>query len=429
MLESGLEIPLKTYNPSGAASGETQEELVGKGVTKKRRTVVVTAIFALCIDALAVRSISLLAPFIRSDLQIDEGQFGFVVGAMMAGTLLAVLPVGALIDRLDARWTFPLILTNIGLAFLAVSFQNSFYGLLAALFVLGLLRAGIIPLVNRVITGSFDRSYRGAIMGIIYAAVPLGGFLGAIVLPALSEYIDWNTGYRVLGLIALLGGLLSRKQIPNNNLVTPIRNPLHDLVSLRSRAFLILAIAYGFYALSLSADVFVTLFLVDVVKISALASGTFFGLIQLTGVGGRMFWGFLADQVFHKNRSWLLAIVNWLTVISFVLLIWLNANSAWWMIATVMVVIGMSVASSWGILSTVLGDMVDTGTIAIATSAIFFVTNIADILGPVLFGATLNAGFSYQKTMSLFMVVAICTALILTWAAWHDNLKQNVKIN
>ena len=188
--------------------------------------------------------------------------------------------------------------------------------------------------------------------------------------------------------------------------------------------FLILAAAYGFYALSLSADVYVTLYLVDVVKITAVAAGFFFGLIQLTGIGGRMFWGFLADRRFKENRMGLLAIINWMTVISFIFLMLLDSSSEGWIIAVVMVVIGMSVASSWGILSTVLGDVVRVSSIAVATSVIYFTTNIADMVGPVLFGATLEATQSYQITIGRFMGVAVCTALTLTWLAWRIRIKH-----
>jgi MFS family permease len=388
---------------------------------KNRRVVVPIAIFALCMDALAVRSIVLLAPFIRSGLNLEEGQYGYVMAAIMAGTLLAVLPVGSLLDRFDARRAFPVILINVGLAFFVVSLQKSFHGLLVALFILGLLRAGIIPLVNRLITGRFAPTHRGAVMGIIYAAVPLGGFLGAIVLPTIAEYQDWQTGYRLLGLIALFGGLLSRNKIPNNEAVRSVQNTVRDLSPFHSATFLILAAAYGFYAFSLSADVYVTLFLVDVVKITAVAAGIFFGLIQLAGMGGRVFWGLLADRRFQENRMGLLAIINWLTVISFILLIMLDSSSKGWMIAVVMVVIGMSVASSWGILSTVLGDVVRVSSIAVATSVIFFITNIADMVGPILFGAILEATQSYQITIGRFMGVAVCTALTLTGLAWRGR--------
>jgi hypothetical protein len=84
----------------------------------------------------------------------------------------------------------------------------------------------------------------------------------------------------------------------------------------------------------------------------------------------------------------------------------------------------MSVASSWGILSTVLGDVVRVSSIAVATSVIFFITNIADMVGPVLFGAVLEATESYQITICSFTGVAVCTALTLTWLAWRIRSKQ-----
>lgn len=388
--------------------------------------VVVIAIFALCIEALVVRSLSLMAPFIRLELHLDKSQFGFMVGAVMAGTLMAILPAGSLVDRLDARWAFPILLTSVGFAFLLVSLQHSFVGLIAALFVLGLVQSGIVPLVNRVVTTTFGRDERGIFMGVTYAAVSLGGFLGAVILPVLGEYFDWNSSYRILGLLALFGSFLSLRQIPKDNSARHTGEPILDLSIFRSKPFLILAVVYGLYVFGLTAEVFVTLFLVDVVKTSARVAGIFFGLIQLAGVGGRVFWGILADRGFHKNRWWLLAIVNWLTVIAFVLLSVLNSSSAWWMVGGVMVLIGMSAASSWGILSTILGDVVGLSSIAIATSTIFLITSIAEMVGPILFGSMLDATNSYQKTICLFMGVAVCTALILSWMAWRGSYNENL---
>ena len=385
---------------------------------KSRRTVAIIAVVALCLDALAVRSVVLLAPFIRSGLKLGEGQYGYPLAAIMAGTLVAVLPAGRLIDRLESHRGFPIILAGAGLACLVVSLQSSLPGLLVALFILGLLRAGIIPQVNRLVTGHFARGRRGATLGVVYAAVPLGGSLGAIVFPALGQYLDWRSAYVALGLITVLSGWLSRKQIPPDKPTAPVKSAARDLTPLRSRVFLVLAAAYSLYALSLTTESFVTLYLVDVVRLTALAAGALFGLIQLTAVGGRVFWGILADRWFQKNRIWLLAIVSWLTVISFSLLTRLDAASQGWMSAVVMALIGLSAASSWGILSTVLGDVVGGGSIAIATSAIFFLTSIADVAGPILFSAALGATQSYPVTITGFVLVAACTALAFTGLAW-----------
>jgi ACS family hexuronate transporter-like MFS transporter len=345
----------------------------------------------------------------------------------MAGTLIAILPAGRLIDRLEARWAFPLLLASLGFAFLLVSLQHSFVGLIAALFVLGLVQAGGVPLVNRVVSTTFDRDERGVFLGVIYAAVPLGGFLGAVILPVLGEYFDWNFSYRILGFIALFGSVLSLRQIPKDNSARPASGPILDPTIFRSKPFLILAVVYGLYAFGLTAEAFVTLFLVDVVKTSARVAGIFFGLINLTGVGGRVIWGILADRGFQKNRWWLLAFINWLTVVAFVLLSFLNAGSTWWMIGGVMLLIGMSAASSWGVLSTILGDLVEVNSIATATSTIFLITSICEIVGSILFGTALDITASYQKTIGLFMAVTVCTAFVLSWMAWRGNFKQKTE--
>lgn len=403
-----------------ASIGETAVES-----REDRRAVIAIAIFALLMDSLSIRSISLLAPYLRLGLNIKETQMGYVMGALMFGTLLIVLPIGSLSDRLNLRKVFPAMLIGVGMAYILISLQTGFTGLLAGLFVLGLLRAGIIPLVNRLITRRFERTQRGAVLGMIYAAVPLGGFVGAAVLPALGEYFDWSAGYRLLGVISICGGWLSRSRIPaEDHREAGNGHAGYDWGLLRSKGFLVLAAVYGLYALSLSADAFVTLYLVDVVKISAVVAGILFGLIQLTGVGGRMLWGFLADRAFYKNRWGLLALVNWLTVFAYLYLIRLNPSSRSLTIAVGMMLIGVSAVSSWSILSTLLGDVVKIGSIAAATALVYFITNITDVLGPIMFGVTLEKTGSYQQTVALFSGIAVCTALALTGIALGGGFKR-----
>ena len=132
---------------------------VGTHPTKQlKHSVVALSIFALCIDSLAVRSVILLAPFIRSALRLDDDQVGYVMAAMVAGTLVITIPAGSLLGRLDTRLAFSSMMFAVGLAFFGLSFQQSFWGLLITLFILGVFRAGIIPQVTRFITEHFDQS-------------------------------------------------------------------------------------------------------------------------------------------------------------------------------------------------------------------------------------------------------------------------------
>lgn len=373
------------------------------------------------IDALIARSTSLLAPYIRSSLGIDKSQVGYLLGALMVGTLVATLPLSSLLSRVDTRRTFGGILTLIGLGLSAAALQRSFLGLVTALFLVGLPRAALVPLVNRVIAENIDPAKRGSITGFMFAAVPLGGFVGALVLPALSETIHWGAGYGLLAILALAGGIASWVLLGGDGPARMANGQRLNLRAFGSRAFLMLAITYGFYALSLSSEAFITLYLVDVVKISALLAGAFFGLIQLTGIGGRVLWGILADRYFSRNRWWLLVFTNGLAVGSFALLMRLSQGSPYWLIVATMIGFGLSAAASWGILSTLVGDVVEISQVGMATAAVFFLTTIADSGGPVLFSNALRVTGSYQSTIGIYLGIAILTTLAFAaMAAWKQ---------
>jgi predicted MFS family arabinose efflux permease len=398
-----------------------------KMTKKSSRAVAVICLLALGVDSIAIRSMSLLAPLIRTSLHLDDGQFGFIFSALTAGTLISAIPAAALLNRLRPNRAFGAIMAIMGVALFFVAWQTSFIGLIAALFFVGLVRTGIIPMVNRVITEQVDATQRGARMGVIYAAVPFGGMVGALVLPAVAQLLGWSAGYYLLGSIALLGGLVAWKLAPKDSASrSSSRLALGLSTTIRSGTFIILAATYGLFALSMTADAFVTLYLVDVVKISAFIAGSLFGLIQLTGVGGRVFWGILADRYFSKNRWWLLAATSWLLVVAFTLLTRLNPTSAWWMVAAVMIAIGMSSTSSWGILSTLMGDVVGIESVAIATATVFFVTNITDVGGPLLFSSIHKLAGSYQTPLSFFIGFAALSACTFTWMAMHKQSKASV---
>jgi predicted MFS family arabinose efflux permease len=406
---------------------ESQVDFLGRSEPPPRiskRSVAAIALIALLIDSLIVRSLILLAPFIRLGLGIDESQFGYFMSALMMGTLLTTLPIGSILERFSTRWAFGTLLSVTGVGLFIVANQKTFYGLIAVLFVLGILRAGIIPLANRVIAENFDRNQRGAITGFVFAAVPLGGFLGALVLPALGEAFDWGAGYQLLGSVAFVGGILAWILLSKEKKNDPGSQTRMAFKTLGSKTFIVLAATYGLFALCMTTETYITLYLVDVVKISALVAGTFFGMIQLIGVVGRLFWGILADRYFSNNRWWLLAFTSGIMVLSIVLLIYLTPHSPYWIIAIDMIGFGLSAAASWAILCTLVGDVVGISSVTTATAIIFFITNITDAGGPVLFGNVLRITQSYQETFGIFLAMNVIVTLSFLWMALRNKFLE-----
>jgi sugar phosphate permease len=404
-----------------------QEESLAQSQSAPRvsqRSVAAIALIALLIDSLIVRSLIILAPFIRSRLGIDESQFGYFMSALMLGTLLTTLPIGSILGRFSTRWAFGTIMTVTGAGLFIVAFQKTFSGMIAMLFVLGILRAGIVPLANRVIAESFDPKQRGFITGFIFAAVPLGGFLGALVLPAISASFSWGAGYQLLGIVALIGGVLAWILLSEDKSPYPVSRPGVALRSIASKTFIVLAATYGLFTLCMTTEIFITLYLVDVVKISALVAGTFFGMIQLVGVAGRLFWGVLADRYFSNNRWWLLALTSGILMLSIGLLTRLTPHSPYWVIAIVMTGFGLSAAASWALLCTLVGDVVGTSAVATATAIIFFITNITDTGGPMLFSNVLRITQSYQKTFGIYIALNAIVTLSFLWMALRNKFLE-----
>src|SRR4030067_525669 len=101
---------------------------------KLRYSIAGIAIFTLIVDALFMRSVSLLAPFIRSALHLDVRQIGYIIAALISGTLVATLPLGIIFGRVNTRRVFPIIMALVGLVAFWIAVQNTFVGLLIALF-------------------------------------------------------------------------------------------------------------------------------------------------------------------------------------------------------------------------------------------------------------------------------------------------------
>lgn len=147
------------------------------------------------------------AVFLRSGYHLGNGQLGLVLGLMGLGVMLSELPWGLLTDRWGDRGV---LLTGLGataalllfMAFLVVpsaAHTPSVPLLAASLLVTGLLGGSVNGSSGRAIMAWFREGERGFAMSIRQTAVPLGGGLGAVVLPSLASVHGFAA---VFGLLA-----------------------------------------------------------------------------------------------------------------------------------------------------------------------------------------------------------------------------------
>lgn len=235
-----------------------------------------------------------LGPALRSEYSLSLAGFGTALGAVTFGGMLTLVPWGLLTDRLGERLSISVGLTGAAASLGAASLGGRSL-LVTMLFLAGVLGAVANVASGRAVMGWFAFSERGMAFGLRQAAVPLGGALASITLPALAARGDAR-----VGLVALAAGCFVAavacagwlREPPSGARSGGGRGPLRD------RRVYRLAVGSG-CLVSLQAAVigFTVLFLHDQRGLSDVAAGAVLAVIQVVGVVLRIAVGRWSDRV------------------------------------------------------------------------------------------------------------------------------------
>ena len=152
------------------------------------------------------------AIWLRSGYHLSNTQLGVALGAMGLGVALTELPWGMATDRWGDR---PVLLTGLLGTMLALltlllwitpsdGSVPPLWALAAGLALVGVLGGSVNGASGRAVMRWFGAGERGFAMSIRQTAVPLGGGLGALVLPSLASRYGFMP---VFGALALVCGL------------------------------------------------------------------------------------------------------------------------------------------------------------------------------------------------------------------------------
>ncbi|WP_325345466.1 MFS transporter [Xylophilus sp.] len=169
-----------------------------------------------CFSA-AINGLPTTAVLVRAAYGLDTAALGLVLGLMGLGVAIGELPWGVATDRWGDRPVLLAGLWTTGAALAAMALWVSpqaghvpAMGLLAAgLLLVGVLGGSVNGSSGRAVMLWFGPGERGLAMSIRQTAIPLGGGLGALVLPALAARHGFAAVYGVLALSCALCALLA----------------------------------------------------------------------------------------------------------------------------------------------------------------------------------------------------------------------------
>lgn len=167
--------------------------------------------------SVAFSGIPMTAVLMRTGYRLDNATLGLVLGLMGLGIAVSELPWGLLTDRWGDR---PVLLTGLGstaLALVAMALWAAPAGghvpglgwLGAGLLLVGLLGGSVNGASGRAVMTWFSAGERGLAMSIRQTAVPLGGGIGALVLPFVALHFGFAALYGLLALLCALSAAMS----------------------------------------------------------------------------------------------------------------------------------------------------------------------------------------------------------------------------
>ena len=171
----------------------------------KVRYQVLTGLFLLStITYLDRVCMNVVSKYVKSDLQLDNQQFGWILGSFSLAYALFEIPTGALGDKTGPRR----VLTRVVLwwsGFTAITGTAfNFLYLLIVRFLFGIGEAGAYPNASIVISRWFPAIEVGRAQSVIWAAGRLGGALTPLVVIPLVHWAGWRWAFALLGVLGVV---------------------------------------------------------------------------------------------------------------------------------------------------------------------------------------------------------------------------------
>lgn len=389
--------------------------------------------------AAALGGIPATGVLIRSGYHIGTGELGVVLGMLGLGIVLSELPWGLLTDRWGDRRVLLTGLTTTALALVAMALWGapaaghapSTTMLAAGLLALGLLGGSVNGSSGRAVMAWFATHERGLAMSIRQTAVPAGGGVGALVLPALAEHAGFAAVYGALALMCTVSAVLTivwlhePAHAPDAANATsashdPAAHVQPPVSPLRSVTVWRMVTGIGVLCIPQVAVLsFASIFLHDVGHAGTAAVSATLAAVQGGAAFMRVYGGRWTDR-HGERRTWLRGSAA-LTVVLFAMLAALTAfvspthrpGGAFVLLLALMIVLGGIAASAWhGVAFTELATLAGNGRVgtalAMGNTGAFLAFFVAPSAIPLLL-----ASFGWP---AVWGAAALCAAL--AWPAF-----------
>ena len=360
-----------------------------------------------------------IAPEMAAMLGVEASLVGIQIGIAYFGAALLSAMSGTVVRRLGALRAsqLALVLSAIGTLLMAVpslgvlAVGSVFCGLGYAL-----TNPPASHLLSKVTT-PIDRNF---LFSVKQTSVPLGGVAAGFMAPPVA--LTWGPqaplilGVAVTVTMALAMQPLRRSWDADRDPTHSLRrNPLTEMAimwherRLRYYGF----VAFCFAAMQLCLTTFTVTMLVTDLGFGLIEAGVILAVLQIAGVTGRLWWGWLADRIRDGNAA--LLIIALLSVVFALATSTLTIQSPHAFVYALMGLFSFAAVGWNGVFMAEIARIAPAETTSKATGAVLVVSFAGILIGPPAFTATHALLGTYTATFAVFAGVSALGGIYLWW--------------
>ncbi|WP_322027990.1 MFS transporter [Burkholderia sp. BCC1977] len=175
-----------------------------KEISRLRWWVVALGCLGTVIDYLSRNALGVMAPELKSVLNINTQQYAYVVAAFQAGYLLMQPVCGLVIDLIGLRVGVALFLFLSSFAGVLHGVAGGWVSLAALRAVKGAADAAAIPAGMKIVSEWFPNREKSVAVGYFNAGTSLGSLLAPPVVVFLSRQYGWQSAFSVTGALGFV---------------------------------------------------------------------------------------------------------------------------------------------------------------------------------------------------------------------------------
>lgn len=156
------------------------------------------------LEGFDIQSMGVAAPFVKMEFGLETSELAWLFSAATLGMFPGALVGGRLADTYGRKRILILSVAIFGAMSLATAFCTSFFSFLVVRFLTGIGMGAALPMMIAIASESVHPRYNGTAVSIMYAGVPIGAGITALMARSFSDGAQWIHIFYLGGLVPLL---------------------------------------------------------------------------------------------------------------------------------------------------------------------------------------------------------------------------------